>query len=394
MMRILYHHRTQGRGVEAVHIMGTVREWRKMGHVVEILSPPGVQIESGHLSSGNGRPSALSMVLRSLIRLVPEILFEVMELFYNLFALSILSRSLSNGGVDMIFERYSLLTLAGAWYAKRRSIPFFLEVNYTTYTPLFRKRSAVLMPVARMMERFIFKNATGLVAVSSCLNDQLVSMGVDTGRIITLPNAADPAVFKARKAPEELLQRLGIKGRRVVGFVGFFYPWHGLDLMIEAVPQVLARVPETVFLLIGDGPTKRELEKKVSEQGYGSSVRFLGRLRHEELPDYISLFDVAVVPHSNDYGSPMKVFEYMAVGKPVVAPDLGPLRDGITSGKEGILFAPGDAAALGTAITEILGDERTMEMMSSAARRKVETERNWAYNATEILMLYGRVLKK
>lgn len=385
-MRIVYHHRTQGQGVEAVHILGIVNAWRKFGYDVKIFSPPGVSFDNGN--STKKPRGLLSNMLRLLSRIVPEIVFEIMEVCYNFFVSNKFSLTLDEKPCDLIFERYAFFTWVGLRQAKKRSIPFFLEVNFTSHTPLHRRRSRLLGPLQLMVERYLFEGATGLVAVSTYLKNHLIEFGVAPEKIIILPNAADPEIFIPEESDESITKKMNLEGKRVVGFVGYFYPWHSVELLIRAAAFVKESVKDVAFVLIGDGPTRKQVEEDVHKRGIDNDVIFTGKVDHKLLPAYISIFDVAVMPHSNDYGSPMKIFEYMAMGKPVVGPDIGPLRDGLRSGSEGVLFEPGSERSLADALVKVLTNDELRATMSARARQRVETERNWSYNASEIINLY------
>lgn len=379
-MKILYLHRTQARGVEGVHVAEIVKAFRGLGHEVAIVSPVGDRLGDEQPKAAPGRSDGL---YRWISRHVPELVFELVELAYNVQALWQARRR--RGSVGLLFERYAIFAIAGALLSRRWGRPLVVEVNYTSSSPLVRKRSAILKPLARALDRFVFERAAGLTVVSSELRRHLIQVyGVAPQKIILVPNAADPEVFDpARIAASRF------SAGKVIGFVGGFYPWHGLDVLVEAFRLVSARVSGARLLLIGDGPMMPAIRAQVAALGLEDRVTLTGWVDHAELPAHIARFHVGVMPDSNDYGSPMKIFEYMAMNKPVVVPDYPPLRDVVTDGAEGRIFRPRDAHSLADCLTMLLTDDAAHGRMSENARSKIVSTHNWRRNAEEILSLVG-----
>ncbi|RJQ17690.1 MAG: glycosyltransferase family 1 protein [Nitrospiraceae bacterium] len=384
-MNIIYHHRTQGKGVEGVHIREIVRAWQKMGHKVEMVEPPAVSVWNE--SSGNKKAGFPAKVYKIISRYVPEIVFEIFEATYNFNAGGRLRKIFRKDKYSFLYERYALFNWSGAKEARRAGVPLVLEVNYTNHTPLYRRRSSIMRPFVNLAEKWIFKNADGFIVVSTYLKKHLIGLGVDKEKIIVLTNAADPEKFSPLTDGREIRSRYELDGRVVTGFVGGFYPWHGLDLLIDSFKSLAGDCADAVLLLVGDGPMKPSLEKKVLESGLQDRVYFPGTISHEDLPKYISAFDIAIMPDSNEYGSPMKIFEYMAMGKPVVAPKFGPLEDGITHGKEGFLFEPQNANDLVSCLRRLIDNADLRRELGKNGRTRIMDRHNWQNNAVSVLDL-------
>ena len=182
-------------------------------------------------------------------------------------------------------------------------------------------------------------------------------------------------------------QQLQLDSKMVIGFVGGFYPWHGVHLLLDILPEMAQKVPNVALLLVGEGPLKIFLQAKARQMGMASSIIFTGHVPHDNLPRYIAAFDIAVLPDSNDYGSPMKIYEYMAMGKPVVAPRLAPVEEGIIDGKVGLLFQKQDKAAMASAIMTLLQDKAKRLRMGEAAREHV-LNNTWKKNAERVIALW------
>jgi len=368
-----------------VHLLGMARAFERAGLEVAIVSPPGVEV--GNPGARPDRGAGLRRIWWTLAEKVPEFFFELMEIAYNVPAYFRLRRALREPGTVALYERYAFFGVAGALAAKSAGVPLVLEVNYTTETPLYRRRSRLLRPLAARAERYVFRRADRIAAVSTQLTREVAAGGIPAGSIVMVPNAADPSRFRAEVSGDAVRARYGFENARVIGFTGAFFPWHGLALLLEALPELFRVIPNAAALLIGEGPERASLEEKARRDGLAGRVRFAGWIGHEELPAHVAAFDVAVMPDSNDYGSPMKIYEYMAMGKPVVAPRLGPLEDGIRDGDTGLLFKPRDAAALRESLAALLQDDARRAAMGARAREHVLQNHTWDRNAARILEL-------
>jgi len=385
-MRLVVDHRTQGQGVEGVHLLGMIHAFERAGVSVTVVSPPGVVVGA---ATAAPRVGGLRGAWRTLAERVPEFVFELMEIAYNVPAFFRIRRALRSSRADALYERYAFFHVAGALAARAAGVPLLLELNYTAETPLYRRRSRLLRPLALAAERFVLRRARVVAAVSSVLSRQVVGRGIAPERVITIPNAIDPERFRGEISGAAVRSQYGLDGVRVVGFTGAFFPWHGVGFLLDVLRELMREIPDTAALLVGDGPERAALEERVRESGLESRVRFAGWVGHENLPGHVAAFDIAVMPDSNEYGSPMKIYEYMAMGKPVVAPRLGPLEDGIVDGETGILFPRRDAAALRAALEKLLRDDRLRAGMGARARDHVLAKHTWDRNAARILEVLG-----
>lgn len=374
---VLYLHRTQGRGVEYVHISGIANAFRATGCAVDVCSPAGL-LKDGQIEKSADAGKGMSR----LSRYTPELVFELFEMLYNFVALN----RLRKGGMDhydLIFERYAIFSFTGLLLARWKKIPLVLEVNYTSRSPLVRQRSRLLKPLAYALDKMLFRSATLLTPVSSALRDELIEVfGVAEEKIVVLANAVDPANFVP-----------GVKAchgtGKIIGFVGGFYPWHGLDLLIDAFNML--NLSDAKIMLIGDGPELPRIRQKVDSLGLSDRVVFAGRVHHADLPSMMKDFYLGVMPDSNDYGSPMKIFEYMALGIPVVAPDYAPILDVMSEGRQGVVFKRGDVGDLAASLKALLQDASLAKSMGAAGRASVEAEYNWNANVAKITDALSRL---
>jgi glycosyltransferase involved in cell wall biosynthesis len=389
-MNILYHHRTQGCGVEGVHINEVVNALKSLGHNVDVLSPAGLNYNAEAVSDKTMR----SVIFRFITKSLPEFMFELMEIVYNYVSYRNISRQIKTNKYDFIYERYAIFGIAGALAARKYSVPILCEINYTSWSPLVRKRSALLMPFAKYIDKRIFSMSSGLIAVSTFLKEQLIEKGADAQKVFVTPNAADPDKFDPAKVNETIRETLGLVGKKVLGFIGGFYPWHGLDFLLEGFIEIKKEYPETALLLIGDGPMRSIVQNSAKKAGVEKDVCFPGNVPHSKLSNYMACFDVAIMPDSNEYGSPMKIFEYMAMERAVIAPKLGPLEDGITNGQEGLLFEPKNKAAFLTALKSIFADDQKRIEMGRNGRRNIISNHTWRHNAETIICAYCKYIER
>lgn len=367
-MRVLYHHRTQGRGVEAVHIRGLVRALRRRGHLVKILSPPGCD---PFKDVGSRKAQSNSKPLWNLISAkVPELVFELLELCYNFYAvinLGLAARSY------IIYERYFLFSITACVVARLRDCRLIYEINDSSFLER-RVRKLVLVGLARAIERWVLTRADLVVAVSASMASTLEKLvGVNPRKILVLPNAVESAAVV-----ESIQPATGSgSGEVVVGFVGLFVPWHGLDLLLDAMADLIGTGAKARILLVGDGPVRFEVERRAAQLGLTDRITVTGTVPHSEVPAWIDRMDVAVLPDSNDYGSPMKIFEYMARGRAVVAPDYGPVLEVLRDGSNGVIFPRRDSAALRNALAKLIGNPELRLRLGENAREYVLHHHTW-----------------
>lgn len=386
-MQALYHHRTQGKGVEAVHIHGFCGGLQALGYAVEIVGPPGVMTDPDLVvASEEGRSGSRWGLLA---RHAPQLVFELLEIGYNLAAIPRLWRRCRALKPDLICERYALYNFSGVLVACMTGIPIALEVNDTVRNERTRQGKSLAMPwLAARIERRIFRAATGIAVVSGFLKGQVAELGVAPQRIQVTPNAVDSRWFDPRKADAEAVRsRWGLQHKTVIGFAGSFTKWHAVDLLVRAAAELVPEFPDLHLLLVGDGAKRAETEALVAELNMTARAHFTGKLPHSEMPGLMAAMDIGVMPESNPFGSPMKVFEYMAMGCPAVGPRYGPLEEAIEDGVTGMLFEPRNQADLTRCLRSLLADPTRRRQLGSQARQKVLNRHLWRHNAQAVVDL-------
>jgi len=391
-LNILYHHRTQGRGAEGVHITSIVHALRAMGHSVTVVSPPGVDplnpAHSTPVDKSRVRTGGVQTLWKLISKYLPNFLFEIAEIFYNIPAYRRLKAVLAAQKFDLIYERYAFYLIAGAVLARKQGIPFVLEANEVSGIAS-RARKQSYPHLCSHFERFLFSRCTGIHTVSSHLSKMILKQGVPENRVHVAPNAFDVEKVKGIGKNETLLKKFDIGNRLVIGFAGWFDHWDRLDFFVEVFRELRKSHPDIVLVLIGDGPVVSETRRLADSYGLTRDVIFTGAVPRTDIYHYLSLLDIAVLPHSNDFGSPVVMFEFMGLRKPVVAPRLAPIEDVHRDGDTALLFNPLDVNQCRGAIERLIVAPELREQIAERAYRKLTTHHSWRRNAELILHSAG-----
>ena len=369
-MRILYSHRIQSRDGQSVHVEALVDAFRAAGHEVLVVGP-GVYEKTAF-----GGESSLVATVR---RLLPGFAQELAELAYNLPATWRLLRAYRAFRPDFIYERYNLYFLAGAMLTRWLKVPLFMEVN----SPLAEERAKFgglkLRRLAHAVERFTWRSATRVLPVTRVLGDIMIASGVPADRVRVVPNGIVLDRFPPR------LARGDDNAQVVLGFVGFVRDWHGLDLVIAAMAsEVEAR--NVALAIVGDGPARVPLEQQSKSLGIADRVWFSGLVPQEQVAGRVMAFDIALQPGVTPYASPLKIFDYMAAGCAIVAPDQPNIREILQHERTALLFDPDVPASRWTAIQRLIRDPALRGRLGMAARTELEHRGyTWSGNASRIV---------
>ncbi|MBB6427555.1 TIGR04063 family PEP-CTERM/XrtA system glycosyltransferase [Sphingopyxis sp. JAI128] len=253
--------------------------------------------------------------------------------------------------------------------------------------------------LTRRLETHAARSADAVAVICEGLRGDLIVRGIDPAKIIVSPNGVDLDLF-GDPAPRDdaLAKALGLAtGDAVIGYIGSFYDYEGIDDLIAAMPALVAAEPTARLLLVGGGPMESALKSQAAASSAAAHIHFVGRVPHEEVERYYSLIDILAYPRKKmrltDLVTPLKPLEAMAQGKLVAASDVGGHRELIEDGVTGSLFAPDDPAAIAGALAELLGDRTIWPERRRTARIFVETHRNWSSNILRYEPVYQRLLR-
>lgn len=397
-MKILYHHRTRSKDGQYVHIEELIGALRELGHEVIIVAPTGAENESFGADAGG---------VAWLKRHLPKFVYETAELAYSLVAYRALAAAVSMHQPDVLYERFNLLLPAGIWISRRFSLPMLLEIN----APLFEERARydglALKELARWSQRYVWRHAHRVLPVTRVLAETVASYGVDSGKITVIPNGINGARFA--DAPDTLSAKraLGLDAALVLGFTGFVRDWHGLDLVIDMIAKDVmpgagkgsSGVPADasgarMLLVVGDGPARPALEAQAARLGITDRVRFTGIIGRDEVARYVAAFDIALQPAVVAYASPLKLFEYLALGKAIIGPAQPNIEEILTDGENALLFDPADPKAMAQAIDRLCVDPvLRMRIAENARQTIVDQKLTWLENAQRVVDLFTGLLK-
>jgi glycosyltransferase involved in cell wall biosynthesis len=298
-----------------------------------------------------------------------------------------ISQSIKRWRPDFIYDRYVSYNYSAVLAGKRFGIPVILEVNspYSLQKQTFDER-LYFPKLCRWFERGICRNASRVLTVSTPLKHVLTSIGVPEQHIVVVPNGVDPDRFHPLIGDADIRRRYGLERKLVIGFTGILRPWHGPELLAEAFFQIAERHPDLHLLIVGDGPSRESLEQRFADRGLSSRLTVSGRVPHDQVRKLVAAMDIAVSPRATFYSSPMKILEYMGMGKAFVAPDMENIRDLLTHDQNGILFKPEDASSLAQALARAT-DAGLRCRLGTNARKEIERHRTWLDNARRVISI-------
>ncbi len=293
------------------------------------------------------------------------------------------------GALDLVIERYSLWSHAAMEHARRAGVPCVLEVNAPLIDEQAAHRALVHRQEAEQATARVLAAAGTIVAVSEGVAEWLQRWPQARGRVHVVANGVDPARFPAHLAAPRRRRR----GESfTVGFLGTLKPWHGLDTLVAAFCALRRTHPEARLRVVGDGPQGPSLRRALAEHGALDAAELVGGVDPAQVAEQLAAMDVAVAPYPDlrpFYFSPLKVFEAMAAGLPVVASRVGQLEQLVDEGTSGLLYPPGEAAALAGALARLADDPTGCRRMGANARRAVLATHTWDAVTDRVLALAG-----
>jgi glycosyltransferase involved in cell wall biosynthesis len=384
-LRIAYLRGTPSTGSQAggaaTHISGFVRGATSLGARVQLIS--------------NDRIAGLDE--RDLILIDPEPLGTTRTAFdlrnNQIFSEGAM-RELERTPFDLIYQRYGRFTWAGVEAGLRTGLPLFLEYNGSeVWIGKHWDRSGMLSLLKRF-ERLNLEFATRIFVVSEVEERNLLQAGIDGQKIIVNPNGVDTDEFRPGIGGDAVRRELGLADDEMLaGFVGTFGPWHGVLTLAEAI-TLMPEDCRVRFLLIGSGRSRDEVERTIKAAGKAHQVVFTGHVGHERVPALLDACDILLSPHvpledgSEFFGSPTKLFEYMAMGKAIVASRLGQIGEVLADQETALLVEPGNARELADAVLRLGGSRDLRDRLGAAARAQAIAKYTWKHNAQLVIKAY------
>jgi PEP-CTERM/exosortase A-associated glycosyltransferase len=253
--------------------------------------------------------------------------------------------------------------------------------------------------LTRGLESYALKRVDAITTICEGLRSDILGRGIAPEKVTVIPNAVNIENFSVSDRRDlQLVEDLGLEGKSLVGFIGSFYAYEGLSVLLQALPEMLSSNPDIRVLLVGGGPQEKELKAITAQLGLEDKVIFTGRVPHAQVQRYYNLIDVLVYPRLRmrltDLVTPLKPLEAMAQGRLVMASDVGGHVELIQDGKTGVLFTAGDPHALALKVLSLLSSPHLWAGLRVAARRFVETQRNWPASVASYRNVYAPLVSK
>ncbi len=376
-MKILYHHRIASKDGQYVHVEELTNAFLEQGHELYFIAP---QVNENAEFGGDGG------FVSKLKKALPHALYEIIELAYSMWVFIKLAVAIIKFKPDVIYERYNLYQPAGVLAAKLFKVPLILEIN----APLVEERSRYsglsLKSFAQKIENFTWTGADFCLPVTNVLADYVRAAGVPDSKIEVIHNGVRQYFID-----EMLAQSInGEKAQITIGFTGFIHPWHGMDKAIEAIAE--HKELPLKLVCIGDGAILPQLKAQAEELGIADQVEFKGLVSRDKVLNFVKDFDIALQPDVTPYASPLKMFEYMAVGALIIAPRTPNLEE-ILSDNTALFFEKGNQQAFKATLTEAITHNTKHIAKRSAVKQSVVDKRFvWQENAKRVIIL-GKELR-
>lgn len=367
------------------HIRGVVEGLQRAGHPVHVHSSAPLPLDSRHCTECAVHPPPRSF------HEIPDAL----AIRYGAWLAERLYGPLRQLQPSFLYQRYSLGNATGVLLSRRLGVPLVLEYNGSeVWVSRNWIRHLRHEQLATEIEVVNLRHAHLISVVSQVLQEELIDRGVEPERIVIHPNGITPEQFDPENLADlaaTLRDELGIpRGATVAGFIGTFSYWHGIEVLAEAIPAMLQRQPALRFLLIGDGPLAPKLHSRLRGEIARGSVVMTGLVDQAKAPIHLMACDICLSPHvenpdgSRFFGSPTKLFEYMALGKGIVASDLEQIGEVLIHEESALLTPPGDATAFTEGVLRLVGDPALRHRLGARAREEVLARYTWDDNVRAV----------
>ena len=428
-----------------VHIQEVCRAWRKLGHEVFIITgtPLSISVDVRIFNLSVPTPLSFDRFRRKIISIAssvynkigrrkivfsnqgkenklgtnnfvdqsnkiswsPRILYRdivqiINEYQYDNFVYKYSKEIIETEKPDFLYQRLYFGESTGVRLSEKYKLPLIIEVNASN---TFRnewtiKHTYFFELVRKGMENRVCRKAEAVAVVTSFVKDYLVGQNVPSNKIFINSNGVNlDRYYQSDSLRRKIRKQYSLDDKIVVGFLGNFRPWHDVGTLIQCARIVINKFTGTHFLLVGDGPSRYQFEKMSNAIGIRACMTFTGNVLNEQVPGYINAMDIAVAPIPKGpffHGSPVKIFEYLAMSKPVITSRYPDIESIITHRKNGILVEPGNKVELANAISELINNKELREQLGIGGRRSVEKSYTWERNAKKILDIYSDIKHK
>ncbi|MGQ9631406.1 MAG: glycosyltransferase family 4 protein [bacterium] len=377
------------------HIAGVANAFHSLGYKLFFVSSDELEMIDRGIPVNVIKPSSMF----NLISEVPNIAYNIR---FTKFAKNIINTKKP----DLIYQRYSLDNFSGVEISQELGIPFVLEYNGSeVWIAKNWGKPLKFQRLAELIEEINLKYADLIVVVSRVMKDELTARGVDERKILVNPNCVNPEVFNSERFSSEdinsMKDQLGIERNKIlVGFIGTFSAWHGAEVLARTVKEVVRNNDNIHFLMIGDGPLMKDVKDIISGDKVENFVTLTGLVPQNQAPKYLAICDILTSPHVPNpdgtpfFGSPTKLFEYMAMGKGIVASDLEQIGEVLGHNKTAWLVKPGNVGELAEGILTLAQSKELRERLGKNAREEALAKYTWEKNVRNVIERLNDILEK
>jgi glycosyltransferase involved in cell wall biosynthesis len=384
-MRILFHHRIASRDGQAVHIEELIAALQRQGHETILVGPPGFTATV----FGGSNP-----LVDRIKQAIPGALYELLEVAYNLKAFLRLRAAVRQHRPDVIYERFSLFLFAGIWMRRLSGLPLLLEVNSPLCEERAKNDGLRLHRLGCWAQRLIWNHADAVLPVTGVLGRTIAAYGVLPARITVIPNGINPQRFDSVPDTGAAKAALGLPPRLVLGFTGFIRGWNAVHQLIDFVAAHRYRL-DLHILVVGDGPARASLQDHARTHDVADRLTISGIVGRDDVARMTAAFDIAVLPGLTPYSSPLKLFEYLQLGRAIVAPDTENIREVLTDGEDALLFDVAREGALEDVLLRLCSDTTLRRRLGECARRTIiEKSLTWDRNAERVVAIAQAALEQ
>lgn len=375
---------TEG-GTVSLHL-GKIRGFQKLGHEVFYVS-------SGPMILPDG-VKLYQIPYSKIFRNLPEVL----HINYNRKSIKEAIKIIEKEHPSFLHKHHHDFHYGGAWLKKHLDLPFILHVDGIEYWVKKNWGKLYFSHLLKWAENTELEASDAIIVISDALKKQLVNYGVQEEKINVVPNGVHPEQFDPNIGDGGLKEKLHLKEKFIITYTGTFGRWHGVEVLAEAVKYIVKLMPNAIVLFVGDGDLRPKIEEIVKKDNVENKIIITGFVPFNMIPHYLSLSNVTVSPCINNednefFNSPVKLFEYMAMAKPIVASNVGQQSLVIDHGINGLLHEEKNPEDLASKIYEIYKNPEFAEKLSKEARKRAIEKHDWKYNAQSIIDIYNKIVQ-
>jgi glycosyltransferase involved in cell wall biosynthesis len=377
-MKILYHHRIASKDGQYVHVEEIINALQQQGHEIILVAPK--VAENSEFGSDGGFVDTLKSKL-------PQWLYEIAEFMYAFYAFIKLSIAIIRHKPEAIYERYNLFLPSGIWAKKFFGLPFLLEVNAPIYEERKKYDGIALDRLAKWSQAYCWRNADKILPVTDVLADYARDLDVPESQIVVIPNGINHQRFADNTT---LPENYAKDGAIVIGFVGFVRAWHGLDRVLNMITALHEQ--QCKLLIVGDGPEVANLTGQAEALGISDQLFVTGVIPRDGMSRWLNVMDIALQPDVTEYASPLKMLEYMAKGKAIIAPDVPNIRELLSHQDNALLFDTKDETDFIKHLKASCMNQELRTSLGKEAKKTISDRKlTWLENAAKIVSLFKNI---